>query len=69
MTSMEIIISEQLGHVMLRDDYETIDDEAFHSRFVSTNNRGIAVEGNAISFRHMFSEDDAEYGVSLAASL
>eukprot|EP00644_Phytophthora_capsici_P006348 jgi/Phyca11/576699/estExt2_Genewise1.C_PHYCAscaffold_940049 len=40
MINMEIIISEHLGHVMLRDDYDTIEDEAFHSRFVSTNKRG-----------------------------
>ncbi|KAH7462117.1 uncharacterized protein KRP23_13977 [Phytophthora ramorum] len=62
MTNMEIVISEQLGHVMLRDDYDTIEEEAFHSRFISTNTRGIAVEGNAISFRHMFAEDDFGFG-------
>jgi hypothetical protein len=62
MTNMEIIISEQLGHGMLRDDYDTIEDDAFHSRFISTNGRGIAVEGNAISFRHLFSAKDDGYG-------
>uniref|UniRef100_H3HEB0 AAA+ ATPase domain-containing protein n=1 Tax=Phytophthora ramorum TaxID=164328 RepID=H3HEB0_PHYRM len=50
MTNMEIVISEQLGHVMLRDDYDTIEEEAFH------------IEGNAISFRHMFAEDDFGFG-------
>ncbi|KAG1693998.1 hypothetical protein DVH05_022016 [Phytophthora capsici] len=62
MINMEIIISEHLGHVMLRDDYDTIEDEAFHSRFVSTNKRGIAVEGNAISFRHMFEKGERNFG-------
>ncbi|KAG7390804.1 Katanin p60 ATPase-containing subunit A1 [Phytophthora pseudosyringae] len=62
MTNMEIIISEQLGHVVLRDDYDTIEDEAFHSRFVSTNRRGIAVEGNAISFRHLFDKSEDGFG-------
>ncbi|KAG6610610.1 uncharacterized protein IUM83_06588 [Phytophthora cinnamomi] len=61
MVNMEIIISEELGHVMLRDDYDTIEDEAFHSRFVSTDKRGIIVEGNAISFRHLFSGNDNGY--------
>ncbi|ETK73407.1 hypothetical protein F441_20071 [Phytophthora nicotianae CJ01A1] len=62
MINMEIVISEQLGHVVLRDDYDTIEDEAFHSRFVSTNRRGIAVEGNAISFRHMFNGESDGFG-------
>ncbi|KAG2767051.1 hypothetical protein PC116_g13852 [Phytophthora cactorum] len=59
---MEIVISEQLGHVVLRDDYDTIEDEAFHSRFVSTNRRGIAVEGNAISFQQMFNRESDGFG-------
>ncbi|KAJ8575493.1 hypothetical protein ON010_g3722 [Phytophthora cinnamomi] len=61
MVNMEIIISEELGHVMLCDDYDTIEDEAFHSQFVSTDKRGIIVEGNAISFRHLFSGNDNGY--------
>ncbi|GMF61609.1 unnamed protein product [Phytophthora fragariaefolia] len=62
MANMEIIISEQLDLVMLRDDYDTIEDEAFHSRFVSTDKRGIIVEGNTISFQHMLNKHNSGYG-------
>ncbi|KAI9988810.1 hypothetical protein PInf_022394 [Phytophthora infestans] len=58
MTNMEIVISEQLGHVVLRDDYDTIEDEAFHSRFAPR----IAVEGNAISFCHVFNGESDGFG-------
>ncbi|KAG7399311.1 hypothetical protein PHYBOEH_009237 [Phytophthora boehmeriae] len=52
-TNMEIISSEQLGHITLRDDYDTVEDKAFHSRFLTTNLSGVTVEYNIISFRQM----------------
>ncbi|RLN32439.1 hypothetical protein BBJ28_00002276 [Nothophytophthora sp. Chile5] len=61
-SNMEIIISERLGHITVRDDYDTIDDYAYNTRVLSTNERGIVTEGNMVSFRHLFGEGDAGFG-------
>ncbi|KAF4127806.1 hypothetical protein GN958_ATG23037 [Phytophthora infestans] len=53
---MEIIISEQLGHITIRDDYDEVNEEAFHARILSTNEDNITTEGNVVSFRAMLSD-------------
>ncbi|KAJ8524640.1 hypothetical protein ON010_g16477 [Phytophthora cinnamomi] len=58
--NMEIIISEELGHITLREDYDTVGDEAFNTRIRSTNENGITTEGNVVSYRAML--DDEGYG-------
>ncbi|KAL3658967.1 hypothetical protein V7S43_016105 [Phytophthora oleae] len=59
--NMEIIISEQLGHITIRDDYDTVEEEAFHTRIVSTNEDGITTEGNVVSFRAFLGENEGGY--------
>lgn len=59
--NMEIIISEQLGHITIRDDYESVEEEAFHGRIISTNEAGITTEGNVVSFRAFFEENEGGY--------
>ncbi|GMF20282.1 unnamed protein product [Phytophthora lilii] len=59
--NMEIIISEQLGHITLRDDYDVVDDKAFNTRILSTNDSGVTTEGNVISFRAMLGKTDEGY--------
>ncbi|KAI9988771.1 hypothetical protein PInf_022355 [Phytophthora infestans] len=54
--NMEIIISEQLGHITIRDDYDEVNEEAFHARILSTNEDNITTEGNVVSFRAMLSD-------------
>uniref|UniRef100_H3HEB3 Uncharacterized protein n=1 Tax=Phytophthora ramorum TaxID=164328 RepID=H3HEB3_PHYRM len=56
--NMEIIISEQLGHLTIRDDYDAVDDEAFNTRILTTNESGITTEGNVVSFRAILGEND-----------
>lgn len=55
MTNMEIVISEQLGQITLRDDYDTADGRAINTRFIS-NSSGLTTEGNVVTFRRMFDE-------------
>eukprot|EP00644_Phytophthora_capsici_P006344 jgi/Phyca11/556702/estExt2_Genewise1Plus.C_PHYCAscaffold_940038 len=59
--NIEIIISEQLGHITIRDDYESVEEEAFHGRIISTNEAGITTEGNVVSFRAFFEENEGGY--------
>ncbi|KAE8892457.1 hypothetical protein PF005_g9757 [Phytophthora fragariae] len=59
--NMEIIITEELGHMTLREDYDAIGDDAFHTRIISTNENGVTTEGNVVSFRAMLGEDEG-YG-------
>ncbi|KAG7390808.1 hypothetical protein PHYPSEUDO_006630 [Phytophthora pseudosyringae] len=54
--NMEIIISEQLGHLTIRDDDDSVDEEALHTRMISTNGDGITTEGNVVSFRAMIGD-------------
>ncbi|OWY96625.1 hypothetical protein PHMEG_00033064 [Phytophthora megakarya] len=59
--NMEIIISEELGHITIRDDYDDFHEEAFHTRIISTNESGITTEGNVVSFRALLSENEGGY--------
>jgi hypothetical protein len=59
--NLEIVISEELGHVTVRDDYDAVGGEAFHTKILSTNTSGITTEGNVISFRAMLGEGDDGY--------
>ncbi|GMF31247.1 unnamed protein product [Phytophthora fragariaefolia] len=59
--NMEIIITEELGHITLRDDLDNIGDEAVSTRILSTNENGITTEGNVVSFRALLSKDEG-YG-------
>ncbi|RLN49027.1 hypothetical protein BBJ29_004342 [Phytophthora kernoviae] len=60
-TNMEFIITEQLGHIMLRDDYDSIESKAHNTRVLTTDDRGITTEGNLVSFRHVFGTDNDGY--------
>ncbi|KAG7380883.1 hypothetical protein PHYBOEH_011283 [Phytophthora boehmeriae] len=59
--NMEFIITEQLGHIMLRDDYDSIESKAHNTRILTTDDRGITTEGNMVSFRHIFGTDGDGY--------
>ncbi|EGZ12100.1 hypothetical protein PHYSODRAFT_515531 [Phytophthora sojae] len=59
--NMEIIVSEELCHITLREDYDAIGDAAFHTRIISTNEHGITTEGNVVSFRAMLDGNEG-YG-------
>ncbi|RLN94806.1 hypothetical protein BBJ28_00022446 [Nothophytophthora sp. Chile5] len=50
--NLEISISEQLGHITLREDYDTVDGDAFISnyRLASGNANGVTTELNAVAF-------------------
>ncbi|RLN74389.1 hypothetical protein BBJ28_00013724, partial [Nothophytophthora sp. Chile5] len=61
--NLEISISEQLGHITLREDYDTVEDDAFISnyRLVSNNTSGVTTELNAVLFGQYF-ESQARFG-------
>lgn len=59
--NMEIIVSEELCYITLREDYDAIGDAAFHTRIISTNEHGITTEGNVVSFRAMLDGNEG-YG-------
>ncbi|KAG1690771.1 hypothetical protein DVH05_027820 [Phytophthora capsici] len=57
MFNMEISISETLGDITVRDDYDAIDDDAYISnhRLVSKHD-GVATEANVATFAQCFTE-------------
>ncbi|KAG7388966.1 hypothetical protein PHYBOEH_007659 [Phytophthora boehmeriae] len=61
LTNMEIVISEKLGQITLRDDYDTADGRAINTRFISTSSSGITTEGNVVTYRRMLDENDDSY--------
>ncbi|RLN75348.1 hypothetical protein BBJ28_00003195, partial [Nothophytophthora sp. Chile5] len=54
--NLEISISEQLGHITLREDYDTVEDDAFISnyRLASGNSNGLTTELNSVAFSQYF---------------
>lgn len=69
LTNMEISISERLGHITVRDDYDSIEGTAYNSRIASTEDCGVTTEMNAVSFPQLFAKDELGLGVGPCAVL
>ncbi|KAI9981085.1 hypothetical protein PInf_010494 [Phytophthora infestans] len=60
LTNMEISISERLGHVAVREDYDMMEGSAYNSRIPATDNNGITTETNTMVF--FFENGDPRFG-------
>ncbi|GMF31513.1 unnamed protein product [Phytophthora lilii] len=60
--NMEIIVSERLGHITLREDYDEIENCAYNARLLSRNHRGILIEDNVVGFASMCENGDCGFG-------
>ncbi|KAG1686047.1 hypothetical protein DVH05_007187 [Phytophthora capsici] len=67
LTNMEISISERLGNITVRDDYDSIEGTAYNSRISSTEDCGVTTEMNAVSFPQLFGKDELGVGVGPCA--
>ncbi|KAF4128841.1 hypothetical protein GN958_ATG21958 [Phytophthora infestans] len=67
LTSMEISITERLGHVTVRDDYETIDGSVYNARVLSTVHDNVTMETSSLLFPKM--DPDGEYGMVVLDSI
>ncbi|KAJ8574985.1 hypothetical protein ON010_g4233 [Phytophthora cinnamomi] len=56
MFNMEISVSEMLGDITIREDYDNLDDGTYASnhRLVSSYESGVTTETNAVSFAQLF---------------
>ncbi|RLN56885.1 hypothetical protein BBJ29_002699 [Phytophthora kernoviae] len=61
LTNMEISITERLGHITVRDDYETIDGSVYNARVVSRNQHNVVIETSSLLFTKL--DVDAGYGL------
>ncbi|GMF39661.1 unnamed protein product [Phytophthora fragariaefolia] len=62
LTNMEISISERLGHITVREDYDVLEGSLYNARITSRDNNGVATESNTIVFTQLFEHGDAEFG-------
>jgi hypothetical protein len=53
----EIVLSERLSHIAIRDDYDVVDGVAVNSRMYWIDLNGIMTEWNAVSFAQLFDDD------------
>ncbi|OWZ21202.1 hypothetical protein PHMEG_0004272 [Phytophthora megakarya] len=67
LTNMEISITERLGHVTVRDDYETIDGSVYNARVLSTVFDNITMETSSLLFPKL--DSDANYGMVVLDSV
>ncbi|KAF4323517.1 hypothetical protein BBO99_00006846 [Phytophthora kernoviae] len=63
LTNMEISITEQLGHITVRDDYEIIDGSVYNARVLSTNQHNVVIETSSL----LFAKFDADAGYGMVA--
>ncbi|KAE8982008.1 hypothetical protein PF005_g23637 [Phytophthora fragariae] len=56
--NVEISISERLGHITIRDDYDGGDGNVHNARILSTNDIGISTELNCVMYSQFFDADD-----------
>ncbi|KAF1778364.1 hypothetical protein GQ600_12356 [Phytophthora cactorum] len=59
---MEISISEGLGHVAVREDYDMMECSAYNSRIMATDSNGVTTETNTIVFVQLFESGDLRFG-------
>ncbi|ETK95298.1 hypothetical protein L915_01772 [Phytophthora nicotianae] len=62
LTNMEISISERLGHVAVREDYDMMEGSAYNSRIIATDSNGITTETNTIVFVQFFENGHPQFG-------
>ncbi|KAI9981086.1 hypothetical protein PInf_010495 [Phytophthora infestans] len=62
LTNMEISISETLGHITVREDYDMVEGSAYNARIVSSDSNGISTESNTIVLMQLIREDDLRFG-------
>ncbi|KAG7390463.1 hypothetical protein PHYBOEH_007033 [Phytophthora boehmeriae] len=67
LTNMEISITEQLGHITVRDDYETIGGNVYNARVMSTNQHNVVIETSSLLFTKL--DVDAGYGMVVLDSV
>lgn len=48
--NLEIMVSEKLGHLTLREEYDTLDEGTWNARLLSSDPQGIKQEMNVVSF-------------------
>ncbi|EGZ18101.1 hypothetical protein PHYSODRAFT_354647 [Phytophthora sojae] len=59
---MEISISERLGHITVREDYDVLEGSAYNARITSSDSNGVTTESNTISFTQWFDLGDPRFG-------
>ncbi|KAE9034514.1 hypothetical protein PR003_g10082 [Phytophthora rubi] len=62
LTNMEISISERLGHITVREDYDMIEGSAYNARITSSNTNGLITELNTVVFGQLFEQGDPRFG-------
>ncbi|KAG3163136.1 hypothetical protein PI126_g5676 [Phytophthora idaei] len=62
LNNMEISISERLGHITIREDYDVIEGSACNSRIISSDSNGVSTESNTIVFTQLFAKGDPRFG-------
>ncbi|KAG1695826.1 hypothetical protein DVH05_019165 [Phytophthora capsici] len=60
--NMEISISERLGHITVREDYDVIEGSAFNSRIISSDGNGVSMEANSVGFTQLFTGENPTFG-------
>lgn len=58
--NMEIMISEKLGHITLREEYDSLDEHTWNARMLSSNPQGVKHEMNVVSFAQYRADHYAE---------
>lgn len=57
--NMEISISERLGHLTVREDYDLLENNIYNFRMLSDDENGVSTEMNTVSFAHLFDIPDS----------
>ncbi|KAL3664092.1 hypothetical protein V7S43_010977 [Phytophthora oleae] len=64
---MEISITERLGHITVRDDYETIDGCVYNARVLSTVHDNVTMETSSLLFPRF--HPNGKYGIVVLDSI
>ncbi|KAG1695828.1 hypothetical protein DVH05_019166 [Phytophthora capsici] len=62
LTNMEISISERLGHITVREDYDMVEGLGYNARILSSDQNGVTTESNCVVFAQLFEQGDPRFG-------
>ncbi|KAF4316431.1 hypothetical protein BBO99_00008693 [Phytophthora kernoviae] len=60
--NIEIDISEQLGDITVRDDYDSIKGSVYNTHVLSQTENCTPIESSIVTFSHLFTENDEGFG-------
>lgn len=66
--NIEISVTEKLGHITLREDYDSVENRISHQRLLSCDDNGVMTEMNGVTFMQFVDRGQGDDSVGVFAN-